>query len=346
VELLILGGTRFLGHHLVKAALTHDHQVTLFNRGRHDADTSPNVEIIHGDRNGGLANLSGHYWDAAIDTCGYTPHLVRASAEILADTVKHYTFISSLSVYADHSFSGVNETAPVATLTNEQLKEAEAIDVSGNVSAVTYGAMYGALKALSEQAAEETLPNRVLVVRPGLIVGSYDYTDRFTYWAVRVARGGEVLTPGRPIRYVQFIDVRDLAEWIVRMIEHGQTGTYNANGQPGALTMEIMLEECRIVSKSDAHFTWVSDRFLMKENVVPWTEMPLWIPEEDAPHLKGFMSVDCSKAVAAGLTLRPLSETIEDTLTWHATHCSDTKLQAGIKPEEEQQLLQKWHQSN
>ena len=345
MKFLILGGTRFLGHHLVEAALARDHQVTLFNRGRHETDTSPSVEIIHGDRNVGLADLSGNHWDAAIDTCGYTPRLVRASAKILADAVNHYTFISSLSVVADYSVSGVNESAPVKTLTSEQLSEAETIDTTGNVSAATYGAMYGALKALSEQAAEETLPNRVLVVRPGLIVGSYDYTDRFTYWAVRVARGGEVLAPGSPARFVQFIDVRDLAQWIVRMIERGQTGTYNANGQPDAMTMEMMLEECRMVSKSDAHSTWVSDRFLIKENVVPWTEMPLWLPEEDAPHMKGFMSVDCSKAFAAGLTLRPLSETIEDTLAWHAAHCSNTKLQAGIEPEKEQQLLRKWHKS-
>jgi 2'-hydroxyisoflavone reductase len=345
MKFVILGGTRFLGHHLVEAALARDHKVTLFNRGRHETDSSPNAEIIHGDRNGGLADLSGRHWDAAIDTCGYTPRQVRAAAEILADAVNHYTFISSLSVFADFSVSGVNESAPVKTLTSEQLSEAETIDAEGNVSAATYGKMYGALKALSEQAAEETLPNRVLVVRPGLIAGSYDYTDRFTYWVVRVARGGEVLAPGNPTRFVQLIDVRDLAQWIVRMIERGQTGTYNANGRPKALTMEMMLEGCRMVTNSDAHFTWVSDRFLMKENVVPWTEMPLWLPEEEAPHMKGFMSVDCSKADAAGLTLRPLSETIEDTLTWHKRHGSNTRLQAGIKPEEEQQLLQKWHES-
>src|SRR6266550_2987283 len=306
MKLLILGGTRFLGRHLVEAALARDHQVTLFNRGRHETDTSPDVEIIHGDRNDGLASLSGHHWDAAIDTCGYTPRQIRASTRILAAAVNHYAFISSLSVVADYGVSGVNESAPVKTLTSEQLAEAETIDATGNASAATYGKMYGALKALSEQAAEETLPNRVLVVRPGLIVGPHDYTDRFTYWAVRVARGGEVLAPGNPARFVQLIDVRDLAEWIVLMIERGQTGTYNANGRPDSLTMEMMLEECRVVSKSDAHFTWVSDRFLLKENVVPWSELPLWLPEEEAPHMKGFMSVDCSKAVTAGLTLRPL----------------------------------------
>src|SRR5882762_6572452 len=176
MKLLILGGTRFLGRHLVEAALARDHQVTLFNRGRHETDIPPKVEIIHGDRNSELAALSnqhaGKYWDAVIDTCGYTPSAVRASAKILADTVHHYTFISSVSVFADLSLSSVDESSAVKTLTSEQLSEAEAIDTTGNVSALTYGAMYGALKALSEQAAEETLPNRVLVVRPGLIVGS------------------------------------------------------------------------------------------------------------------------------------------------------------------------------
>src|SRR5438105_4243901 len=167
--------------------------------------------------------------------------------------------------------------------------------------------MYGGLKALCEQAAEEVLPNRVLIIRPGLIVGPYDYTDRFTFWVVRVARGAEVLAPGRPDRYVQFIDVRDLAEWIVRMIERGGTGVYNANGLPKNLTMERVLEECKMVSDSDATLTWVSEEFLMQEKVVPWSEMPLWMPEVGAPHLRGFMFINCDKAVGAGLSFRPLN---------------------------------------
>ena len=209
--------------------------------------------------------------------------------------------------------------------------------------------MYGGLKALCEQAAEEVLPNRVLIIRPGLIVGPYDYTDRFTYWVQRVARGnegGEVLAPGRPDRYVQFIDVRDLAEWTVRMIERKETGVYNANSLPNTLTMERVLEECKMVSDSDASFTWVSDNFLMQEKVAPWSEMPLWMPEEGAPHLKGFMFINCNKAVGAGLSFRHLSDTIKDTLTWRETNRLNEELKAGIDPDKEQRLLRKWHETH
>src|SRR5438132_3225731 len=237
MKLLILGGTRFVGRHLVTAALARNHEITLFNRGQHPSAALTSVETIYGDRNSDLAKLQGRRWDAVVDTCGYLPRTVRASAEILFDSVEAYVFISTQSVYADVSVFGVDETAPLATLTDEQLDQANAIDSSGQASAVTYGKMYGGLKARCEQAAEEVLPNRVLIIRPGLIVGPYDYTDRFTYWVVRVARGAEVLAPGRPDRYVQFIDVRDLAEWVVRMIERGGTGVYNANGLPKNLTM-------------------------------------------------------------------------------------------------------------
>jgi 2'-hydroxyisoflavone reductase len=264
----------------------------------------------------------------------------------LSASVDHYVFISSLSVYADVSVFGVDETAPIATLTSEQLEKANALDLSGQVSAVTYGKMYGGLKALCEQAAEEVLPNRVLVIRPGLIVGSYDYTNRFTYWVVRVARGGEVLAPGRPDRFVQFIDVRDLAEWTVRMIERKETGVYNANCLPKDLTMERVLEECKMVSDADAFLTWVSDNFLLQEKVAPWSEMPFWMPEEGAPHLKGFMFINCNKAVGAGLSFRPLNDTIRDVLTWRETDCLNEELKAGIDPDKEQRLLHKWHETH
>jgi 2'-hydroxyisoflavone reductase len=206
--------------------------------------------------------------------------------------------------------------------------------------------MYGGLKALCEQAAEEVLPNRVLTIRPGLIVGSHDYSDRFTYWVQRIARGGEVLAPGRPERYVQFIDVRDLAAWTVRMIERKETGIYNANGLPNNLTMESVLEECKKVSDSDASFTWVSENFLMQEKVAPWSEMPLWMPEETTPHLQGFMFINCDKAVGAGLSFRHLSDTIQDTLTWCETNRLDEELKAGIDPDKEQRLLRKWHETH
>jgi 2'-hydroxyisoflavone reductase len=319
MKLLILGGTRFVGRHLVTAALAREHEVTLFNRGKHPSAALENVETIYGDRNSDLSKLEGRRWDAVIDTCGYLPRTVGASAETLSHSVGAYVFISSLSVYADFSVSGIDETAPLAELTSEQLEKANAVDSSGQASAVTYGEMYGGLKALCEQAAEEVMPGRVLNIRPGLIVGPYDYTDRFTYWVERIARGGEVLAPGRPARHVQFIDARDLAEWIVRMVEGQETGVYNANGLPHDLTMERVLEECKVVSDSDASVTWVSENFLAQEKVAAWSEMPLWMPEEGAPQLKGFMFTDCKKAVTAGLSFRPLGETIKDTLTWRGT---------------------------
>lgn len=342
MRFLILGGTRFLGRHLVTAALAHHHDITLFNRGQHAAATLPHVETIYGDRNSDLAKLKGRRWDAVIDTSGYLPRIVRASADALADAVGRYIFISSLSVYANYSETGIDEAAPVATLTSDQLQQANDIDSSGPVSAATYGRMYGALKALCEQAVEDVLPGRVLNIRPGLIVGSYDYTDRLTYWVVRVARGCEVLAPGPPHRFVQFIDVRDLAEWVIRFAEGRQTGIYNATGLAETLTMETILTACRTVSASDARFTWVSDAFLRDEQVTPWTEMPLWLPEDALP-LQGLMSTNCQKAVGAGLRFRSLQDTIGDVLIRHAAHAQPEQLQAGITAEREQQLLQKWH---
>lgn len=344
MKLLILGGTRFVGRHLVEAARARGHEVTLFNRGKHSPAELTGVETIHGDRNSELDKLKGRRWDAVIDTCGYLPRAVRASAEILSGSVGRYVFISSLSVYADVSRPGVDESAPVATLTDEQLEEANAIDSSGQPSAVTYGELYAGLKALCERAAEEVLAGRVLVIRPGLIVGPDDYTDRFTYWVMRVARGGEVLAPGRPGRYVQLIDARDLAEWTVSMIERDETGVYNANGLTHELTMARVLEECRAVSKSDASFTWVTDDFLLGEKVAAWGEMPLWMPEEAAPQVRGFMFINCQKAVGSGLRFRPLSDTIRDTLTWYETTRSTEELKAGLDADREQSLLRKWHE--
>ena len=344
MKLLILGGTRFLGPHLVKAALDRNHKLTLFNRGRHPSGLPTNVETIYGNRNGDLSGLEGRSWDAVIDTSGYLPRTVVESAEILSHSVDQYVFISSVSAYADVSGFGVDESAPLKGLTSEELAEANEIDSSGQTSAVNYGKMYGGLKALCEQAAKEVMTDRVLIIRPGLIVGPYDSTDRFTYWVVRGARGGEVLAPGRPDRYVQFIDVRDLAEWTVRMVERRETGVYNANGLPKTVTMQKVLEECKTVSGSDASFTWVDEGFLLQEKVAAWSEMPLWLPEEAAPHMKGFMFINCDKAVAAGLSLRPVKETIKDTLDWYRANRPNEQLEAGIDSDKEQSVLRKWHE--
>jgi 2'-hydroxyisoflavone reductase len=342
MKLLIIGGTRFVGRHLVEAALARNDEVTVFNRGTH-APVARDVETIVGDRYSDLAKLRDRRWDAVVDTCGYVPRAVTAATEALRDAVDRYVFVSSQSAYADVSVRGVVETAPLAQLTSEQLESANKIDTSGQPS---YGKLYGGLKALCEQAAEQVMPNRVLIVRPGLIVGPHDYTDRFTYWVVRADRGGEILAPGRPERPVQFIDARDLAEWIVAMAERREAGVYNANASPDRMTMQDVLDQCRLSSESDAVFTWVSEDFLHREEVAAWSEMPLWLPEEDAPGLAGFMFINVDKALASGLRIRPLSDTIRDTLTWARTELGDNPLKAGIDTEREQALLRKWHQSS
>lgn len=340
MRILIIGGTRFVGRHLVTAALARNHDLTLFNRGNHP-NTFPHVETIQGNRNVDLAKLSGGRWEAVIDTSGYLPRSVKASAEFLSQSVDRYVFISSISAYADFSVAGIDETAHLKTLTNEQIDEANAIDSSGP-NAGSYGALYGGLKALSEREIEEVFPDAALVIRPGLIVGPDDYTDRFTYWVVRVARGGEVLAPAPREKFVQFIDARDLAEWTVKMIEERKSGIYNANGLPERLTMESLLETCKEVSDSNASFTWASEEFLLRENVTAWTKLPLWLPEEAAPHMKGFMFISSDKAVKNGLSFRPLATTIEDTLHWFNSSREDGDLEAGLKRDHEERLLMKW----
>jgi len=336
MKLLIIGGTRFLGRHLVTAALARGHEITLFNRGNYS--TPSVVETIEGDRHTELNKLKGRQWDAVVDTSGHLPRAVRAAAEILSDSVNRYVFISSQNAYADVSVPDITENHPLGTLTDEQLNQANAIDTKGQPS---YGALYGGLKALCERAAEEVMPNRVLILRPGLIVGPYDYSDRFTYWVVRVASGGEVLAPGRPERFIQFIDVRDLAEWTIRMIERNAEGAYNTHGRPNTLTMQGLLDDCRNVSQSDARFTWASEEFLLEHQVAAWSEMPLWLPEDAAPHLKGFMFISPQKAIAEGLTFRPLSDTIRDTLSWYQTSHPNEPLKAGLNSDKERALLAK-----
>lgn len=338
MKLLILGGTLFVGRHLVDAALQSGHEVTLFNRGRNNPDLFQGVEKLRGDRDGNLESLRGRTWDAVIDTSGYTPRVVRASAELLAGGVGHYTFISTLSVFGDlactHgdlSREGMDETAPVATLHEGDSEEEVTLRT------------YGALKALCEAAVEAALPGRVLVIRPGLIAGPYDQSDRFTYWPHRIAQGGEVLAPGDPDAPVQMIDVRDLTRWTLRMVEAGQTGTYNTTGPDYPLTMDAVLEETKAVAASDARFTWVTDDFLLEAGARPYVEVPLWVPR--SKQTIGFSTFDVRKAIGAGLTFMPLSETIRDTLAWDATRPQNGERAGGLTPERERELLRDWKAS-
>jgi 2'-hydroxyisoflavone reductase len=340
MKILIIGGTVFLGRYLVEAALKRGHQVTLFNRGLHNAELFPEVEKIHGDRRANLDALRGRRWDVVIDTCGYTPGAVRAAARLLSDAVEHYTFISSISVYAQFPLKGYDESEPVGTITDAQTAEAEGFETGDRATAVSYGERYGPLKARCERAVEEALPGRALVIRPGLIVGPHDYSDRFTYWPVRIAQGGEVLAPGSAARHVRVIDVRDLAEWNIRLAEERRTGIFNASGAD-SLTMGQLLEDCKAVSRSDAALMWVNDEFLLAQGAGAWVELPLWIPEEH----NGIFEARNDKAIAAGLTFRPLADTIHDTLEWAKARPADVEQRAGMKPERERELLRAWHES-
>jgi 2'-hydroxyisoflavone reductase len=334
MKILILGGTKFLGRHLTEAALKSGHEVTLFNRGATNPGLFPSVEHLHGDRDGGLDALKGRKWDVAVDTCGYVPRLVKASAELLADQVEHYTFISSISVYQETMAPHEDENGPVIELEDPTV---EAI--------LEY---YGGLKVLCERAAEAAMPGRVLQVRSGLIVGPHDHSDRFTYWPVRISLGGEVLAPGKPDLPVQFIDGRDQAAWILRMAEARKAGIYNVTGPDTKLTLGEVLETCQTVSGSDASLTWVSDDFLVEQGVTPYTEMPLWIPA----NYNNIQTVNIDKALADGLAFRPVADIVRDTLKWNAGRTgSDAvnwggspKPRAGMMQERERELLDAWKQ--
>ena len=316
MRLLVLGGTQFLGRHLAAAALAAGHEVTLFTRGQTNPELFPEAEHLRGDRDGGLGALEGGSWDAVVDTSGYVPRVVRASAELLAPAVGRYLFVSSVSVYAGFA-EPPTEGSPLAVLDDPASEDVQE--------------HYGALKALCEAEVERALPGRALVVRPGLIVGPNDPTDRFTYWPQRARRGGEILAPAPPERPVQFIDVRDLAGWIVRMAEAGGTGVYNATGRAGEVTFGALLDAC-----AAEQVTWVDDAFLVEHEVGEWMELPLWIPASN-DEWRSFQLADVSRALAAGLTFRPLAETVRDVPEWTG--------KAGLAPERETELLAAWHRS-
>jgi 2'-hydroxyisoflavone reductase len=325
VRVLILGGTKFLGRAAAEAAIARGHEVTLFNRGQTNPGLFPEAEHLHGDRDGGLQPLEHREWDAVIDPSGYVPRVVRASAELLSAAVSHYVFVSSVSVYRDFSRPHFDETAPRIELEDPTVEEVME--------------HYGGLKALCEDVVAEVFPGRSANVRAGLIVGPHDPTDRFTYWPVRVARGGEVLAPGRPDRAVEFVDARDLGAWLVTVAEQRTSGAFNATRD--GLTMGEVLETCRAVSGSDATFTWVDEPFLLEREVGQWMELPLWIAESDAEwaHMQ---EADVSRARAAGLTFRPLEETVADTLAWAQTK-DGWNDDVGLKPDRERELLAQWH---
>ncbi len=336
MRILVLGGTRFLGRHVVLAAEERGHVVTLFHRGVSNPALFAGRDVRHGDRDprvgAGLAALEDGRWDAVVDTSAHFPRIVRASAELLASRAEQYVYVSSLSAYASLAVPGLDESAPLARMADPALED--------------FGPgfeNYGALKVLSEEAAEACFPGRATRVRPGLIVGPHDNIPRFTWWPVRVARGGEVLAPGTPDDPVQYLDVRDLAAWIVHAIEERHVGAFSVNGPQGGTTIGELLGTCRDLSGSDARFTWVPAETLRELGLAGWSDLPLWLP----PHgeTAGFHRVDCSRAFAAGLRTRPLADTVRDTLAWHAAWPADTPFpwRAGMTPEREAEALRAFH---
>lgn len=321
MELLLLGGPRFLGHALIEAALASGHKVTMFNRGRSNPHLFPQVERLTGDRDGGLGALAGRHWDLVIDTCGYVPRLVRQSAETLAGRVGRYVFISTISVYREPLAPGATEDAPLAVMADATVEE------------VT-GETYGALKALCEQAVQAVYGSACTVIRPGLIVGPHDPSDRFTYWVTRMADGGDVLAPNDRTAPVQVIDVRDLADWTLRLAAAGGSGVFNATGPAAPLTLEQTLLHCKEVAAADAHIVWVAPSTLLAAGVAPWIDIPLWAPGDEALN-----QVSIAAAIAAGLTFRPLAQTIADTLAWARTQPASAEPHAGLSRAREAELL-------
>ena len=332
MNLLILGGTKFLGLHLVKEALNRGHEVTIFTRGSVDSSFLPKqVEKLFGDREGNLSALEGRKWDAVIDTSGYVPRIVKDSAQLLSKACDMYAFVSSISVYKDFS-KQVDE--------NSQVGELEDISIEA-----VNGETYGPLKALSENEVRNAFPEGALIIRPGLIVGPNDYTDRFTYWPVRIALGGDVVVPGNSDAAVQFIDVRDLATFILKAIEEKKIGTYNVTGPKETLSFKDFVEVCKEATQSDAEFVWVEDEFLLEQNIGFWVELPLYIPAKE--NMQGFLTVNIDKALSNGLLFRPLSETVLDTLNWDNTRqIKQEDRKAGLDPLKEKSVLKKWNKRN
>jgi 2'-hydroxyisoflavone reductase len=323
LKLLLLGGTKFLGRATADAALERGDEVTLFTRGETNPDLFPEVEKLRGDRADprALDVLNGRTWDAVIDTSGYFPDGVRAAAEALRDTVGRYLFVSSISAYADFS-EGPSESSERAALADGQPIDEMLPDYSN----------YGALKALCEDAVTEVFGDRAIVVRPGLIVGPYDPTGRFTYWPHRVARGGDFVVPRTADGRFQAIDARDLASWMLDLLERGETGAFNAT-HPG-LTWGELVESALRVTGSEARPVWIDEDWLAEQGVGEWMELPLWLRD---PEWVGMNRADASRALAARLTFRPLEDTVSGTL-----ELAEMTDEAGLKPERERELLAAW----
>ena len=316
---LVLGGTQFVGRALVEAALAANNDVTLFHRGVTNADLFPEAEHVLGDRDGGLGALAGRTWDACIDVSGYLPRLVGDAATTLRDRVERYVYVSSISAYADLSVPR-DEDGPLATIADVATEE-----ITGDT--------YGALKALGERVVTETFGARAAIVRPGLVIGPYDHTGRFPWWAHRAARGGEMIVPASIARAFQAIDTRDLANFLLLRSRSPLTGVFNATGPVPPVTMLDLVEAAASASDTDLNVEVIDDAFLTNQGIV--TELPLW---DDDPLSAAWAAVDVRKAVAAGLQFRPIDDTVAETLAH-----TEVVPGIGLEPERETELLATWH---
>lgn len=334
LRILILGGTRFIGLHMTALALERGHKLTFFNRGRTRTDRFPEVERIKGDRNGETDGLGDRDWDVVIDNSGYVPRHVKLSAELLAPRVRQYVFVSSISVYPDFSVPR-DESSPVGKLADESIEKVD-------------GDTYGPLKALCEQAAERALPGRTTIIRPGLIVGPDDNTDRFTYWPARAARGGEFIAPGSPRDPFQIIDARDLAAFTLDAVENNHTGIYNLVSNPNDFKFGELTDDSIAAARKFAkparkpRAVYLPTEFLEEQKVAPWSEMPVWLPAKGDE--AAFAGTSNRAALAKGLKITPLRKTVNDTLAWHLSRPAEEreKLKAGIAPDKEAAVLATW----
>jgi 2'-hydroxyisoflavone reductase len=329
MRLLIVGGSVFLGRALVAEAKVRGHEITLFNRGVSSPASEPGVTLIKGDRNNELSALDGRSWDAVVDTCGYFPRQVRSLLAALSGRIGHYTFVSTVSAYADPSRAGLTETDELA-----QLADAGTETVTPQT--------YGPLKALCEKAAQQGMPEANLIVRPGIIAGPGDPSDRFSYWVGRIAAGGEVLAAGKPEAPVQLIDVRDLAAWVIGLAEVKQTGIFNAVGPAEPLTMRQLFENCAETLIPMARLVWVEDGFLVAQGMTEWMKLPLYIPEAETC-FAGMFRINGTKALAQGLKLRPLARTAADAWQWIQSRPGGTAMKTGLSREQEEKLLGAWN---
>jgi 2'-hydroxyisoflavone reductase len=326
MDVLIIGGTRFVGRHIVDALMARGHRVALFNRGRTNTAVHAELEHIRGDRLTDLPLTGDRTWDAVVDTSAYTPDVVERSTRYFGDRTRRYLFISTISVYDETKTSGPDEDAPLHVLP----PDAERTELN-----IEY---YGALKALCEAVVRSTFRHRASIVRPGLVAGPYDPTDRFTYWPVRVDAGGDILAPVSRNEPLQYIDARDLAAFCVRLLECDDGGTYNCATPRDTLTFGDLLDACVRASASQANFVWTGAKFLSQHEVNPWSDLPAWTPADTV--YRNIQRANSARAFVRGLQIRPLQETVRDTLAWaRANGKRYGNLSAGLSPEREAELL-------